>query len=155
MIIAAIEWSQVSALAACVGVAVALFFHIKNLASARLSNSAKMVLDLAHAFDSIDMRHHRRRFAKALLESRASIDPSKDIPVLQFLEEIGYMTRRGVLDKGMVWNSFFWFIEFYYPAVIAEPNLLEEARRRTHCTSLYREIAWLYRELSVISASEE
>jgi len=114
-----------------------------------------MVLDLVGNFDSNDMRHHRRQFAKALLDHRDGIDPSKDIPALQFLEEVAYMTRRGVLDKGMVWNSFFWYLGYYYPAVTSGPDLLEEARRRTHCTALYREIAWLYKELCRVDAREE
>src|SRR5687768_7928397 len=100
--LADIQWAMVSALAASAGVIVALLFHIRNLANTQLSNSAKMVLDLTGSFDSAEMRTHRGRFAKTLLEARDSIDLLKNTPVLEFFEELGYMTRRGVLDEGMV-----------------------------------------------------
>jgi hypothetical protein len=107
------NWQQIQALitslgvvATSAGVIVALIFHIKNLADTRLSNSARMVLDLVGIFDSPDMRQRRAAFAKMLRHDRGSIDVVWNTPVLEFFEELGYMTKRGVLDKGMVWNSF-------------------------------------------------
>jgi hypothetical protein len=162
MTLASIQWPQVSAIAAWASVivtggsvVVAICFQIKNLRSTRLSNSAKMVLDLAANFNTKPMRCYRRQFGKDLLENRSNIDCRNDLPVLQFFEDLGYMTRRGVLEKGMVWNSFFWYLEFYYPAVTASPNLLQEARKRTRSPSLYQEIEWLYLQLSQIDAKEE
>jgi len=159
---APIQWTQISAIAACIGVAVtsagvivALIFHIKNLKHARLSNSAKMVLDLVDLFDSAEWLGHRSRFAKMLLQDRSSIDPSGDSPVLEFFEELAYMTKRRVLDVGMVWNSFSWVIEHYYPAVTSTPNLLEKARLDSRSTTLYRELVWLYGELCTVCAREE
>jgi hypothetical protein len=158
----ATQWAQVSAIAACIGVAVtsagvivALIFHIQNLRHARLSNSAKMVLELVDLFDSEEWLGHRSHFSKQLLEDRLLIDPCRDSPVLEFFEELAYMTRRGVLDKGMVWNSFFWLIERYYPAVTSPPNLLQKARLDSHSVTLYRELIWLYEELSILCAKEE
>src|SRR5262249_27330409 len=130
-VLGTIEWSQVSALAACAGVIVAMIFHMKNLANTWLSNSAKMVLELSGKFNSEEMRKYRSRFAQVLLTNRSKIDLRYDNPVLGFLEEIGYMTRRGVLDKGMVWNSFFWLLEHYYVALTSHPDLLEQARAQT------------------------
>lgn len=157
-----INWPQVQAIltslgivATSSGVIVALVFHIKNLANTRLSNSAKMVLDLVNIFDSEEFLRHRSHFAHMLLHDRDKIDPRRDCPVLEFLEELAYMTKRRVLDKGMVWNSFFWIIEHYYPAVTATPNLLEKARQDHHSFTLYRELMWLYPELCTICAREE
>src|ERR1700722_858829 len=161
-ILAVANWSEVSALAACVGiiitgsgVIVALIFNIRSLANTRLSNSAKMVLDLVDAFDSNHLRVHRRMFANAILHERGKMDLSNDYMALQFLEEIGYMTRRGVLDKGMVWNSFFWFLEPYYLALREAPDLIESVRQQEQSRTIYREIVWLYDELCKVSAEED
>jgi len=156
------NWTEVSAIAACIGVTitsigviVALIFHIKNLSHARLSNSAKMVFDLVDLFDSTEWLGYRRHFAKRLLEDRDNIDVSGDAPVLEFFEDLGYMTRRRILDKGMVWHSFSWLIERYYRAVTKQPNLIEKGRAETNSRTLYRELIWLQKELSVLSAKEE
>jgi hypothetical protein len=154
MALCTFEWSEVSAIAACIGVIVAIILHIRNLAHTRLSNSAKMVLDLVNIFDSPEWLGHRSRFAKMLLEDRSSIDLRRDTPVAEFFEELAYMTKRKVLDRGMVWNSFFWPIEHYYPALTASPNLVEKARLDSHASTLYRELPWLYRELSAVCARE-
>jgi len=149
------NWAEISAIAACIGVSAAIFFQIKNLKQTRLSNSAKMVLDCVAIFDSSEWLDHRSRFAKMLLDNRTGIDPRRDTPVLEFFEELAYMTRRGVLDTGMVWNSFFWVIEHYYPAVTAPPNLLEKARKESGSRTLYRELIWLHKELCIVCAREE
>ena len=65
------------------------------------------------------------------------------------------MTKRNVLDLGMVWNSFDWYIEFYYPAVTSPLNHIQNARSRTKSQTLYREIEWLYTELCKVSTKEE
>jgi hypothetical protein len=156
------NWPQVQAfvtsigvIVTFIGVIVALMSHKRTLANTRLSNSAKMVFDLVDIFDSQEYLRHRHDFADKLLHDRAQIDLRRDYPVLEFFEELAYMTKRGVLDKGMVWNSFFWVIEHFYPAVTASPNLLEKARHDSHSFTLYREIIWLYDELCRLSAKEE
>jgi hypothetical protein len=66
-----------------------------------------------------------------------------------------YMTRRGVLDEGMVWNSFSWWFEPYYLAVRGSPDLIAEARSRTKAPSLFREIEWLNGRMQEISMRED
>lgn len=149
------NWTEVSALAASIGVIVAIFLHIRSLRHTWLSNSAKMVLDLINSFDSNDIRIHRRIFANALLHEKNKMDLSKDYVALQFLEEIGYMTRRRILDKGMVWNSFFWYIEPYYLALRENPDLIAAVRQQEQSRTVYREIEWLFRELSMVSVKED
>ena len=157
IILGDIQWPMVSAIAASVGVIVALFFYILNLIITRRSNSAKMVLDLVNLFNSSDMRKQRGRFAKALLDENIKIDLRRDAPVLEFFEEIGYMARRKVLDKGMVWNSFSWWLEPYYLAVTNKhnKNLIEEARSDLQSRSLFCEIEWLYKIMCEVGLKEE
>ncbi len=114
-----------------------------------------MVSELVNAFDSNDIRVHRRIFANALLHERSKIDLSRDYVALQFLEEIAYMTRRGVLDKGMVWNSFFWFLEPYYLSLRQAPDLILAVRQQEQSRTVYREIEWLYKELCKVSVKED
>ena len=74
---------------------------------------------------------------------------------LQFLEEIGYMTKRRVLDKGMVWNSFFWYIEPYYLALREAPDLIQAVRQQEQSRTIYREIEWLYKTLCKVSVKQD
>lgn len=155
LIMGGILWPMVSAIAACVGVILALVFYTLNLRNTRLSNSARMVLDLVSTFNSPTMRAKRRLFAQALINKRPSIDLTGDAPVLEFFEEVGYMTRRGVLDKGMVWNSFSWWLGHYYAAVTNAPNLIADARAKSNSLSLFRETEWLYETLQKVGRREE
>ena len=147
-----IDWSMVSAMAACVGVTVALVYYTKNLQLTRLSNSAKMIHDLVGNFNSREMREHRSRFASALLREAPAIDLRRDAPVLDFFEEVGYMTRRKMLDRGMVWNSFFWWLEPYYLAAKAQ---IITARTNAEVPSLFIEIEWLFDRMCEVTKQEE
>jgi len=147
-----IDWSIVSAMAACVGVTVALVYYTKNFRLTRLSNSAKMVHDLVGTFNSREMREQRGRFATALLREITAVDLRRDAPVLEFFEEVGYMTRREILDKGMVWNSFSWWLEPYY---LAAKEQIVAARRKADVPSLFIEIEWLFDRMCEVTTQEE
>lgn len=110
-----------------------------------------MVLDLVNKFGSAEMRSYRRSFAATLLEGR-KIDLRNDAPVLEFFEEIGYMTRRKVLDEGMVWNSFSWWIEPYY---LVSREAIVEARSETQSPSYFIEIEWLYDQMVRVGAKRQ
>jgi hypothetical protein len=114
-----------------------------------------MVLDLRGMFNSVEMRKHRRHFAQMLLDRNSLPDLLKDAPVPEFFEQIGFMTRRRVLDKGMVWNSFSWWLEYYYVAVTRERNLIAEARSQIRSPSVFREIEWLYKQMCAFEMKEE
>jgi hypothetical protein len=146
-----IPWQMVSALAACTAIVVSLWYYNRNLALTRLSNSAKMVMDLVAKFEGREMREYRRLFANELL-SGAELDLLGHVPVLEFFEEIGYMTKRGVLDKGMVWNSFFWWLAPYFEQ---SERSIKIAREHLQSRVYFREIEWLYRELCKVAAKEQ
>ncbi|HVS82045.1 MAG TPA: hypothetical protein VHE60_09955 [Pyrinomonadaceae bacterium] len=150
-----IQWPMVSAIAASTGVIVALVFYTLNLRSTRLSNSARMVLDLLQTFNSDEMRGCRRSFATRLLDKNSPVDVRRDVPVLEFFEQVGYLTRRKVLDEGMVWNCFFWSLELYFLAVTRDPNLIATAREENKSPSLFQEIEWLYSRLCKVDMKEE
>jgi hypothetical protein len=150
-----IDFQTLGIIVSSTRVIIALCFNILNYRNAWLSNSAKMVLDLSAKFESAAMRKHRSAFAKQLLNDREGTNLMDDSPVLKFYEELGYMTRRGVLDKRMVWNSFFWLIEYYYAALIGpDEDLLAKVREQQKNQALYREFLWLQDSLQKVSTSE-
>ena len=137
--------AAISALAASIGVMVAVYFHGRNLAATRLSNSAKMVNDAVARFDSETMRKRRKDFSSKLKTDQKNVDLSKaETPVLDFFEDIGLQTRRGILDPEMVWVAFSWWIIGYYDAVTRTNNLINTYRERTKNVDMYREFQWLH-----------
>lgn len=140
------DWAAIiSAFAAVIGVIMALITNAKNLKQVHASNSAKMVFDLVATFNSAEMKKNRGNFANAIKNKKSSIDVTKDCPVLEFFEEVAYMTRREILDEGMVWNSFSWWFEPYYMAVRkVGKDIIKEARDKSNMPSLFCEIDWLY-----------
>jgi hypothetical protein len=137
--------AAISALAASVGVMVAVYFHGRNLAATRLSNSAKMVNDAVARFDSQTMRRHRKGFSGKLKTDQADVDLSKaETPVLDFFEDLGLQTRRGILDAEMVWVAFSWWIIGYYNAVTRPQDLIKKYREGSKSVDMYREFEWLH-----------
>ena len=147
-----------------IGFVVTSYFLVANYKNNIRSNSAKMVADLSHRLDSNDMRQYRTQLAKQLIairqrtqEARTDDRPlsykladdagmANDVPLLDFLEDIGYLTKAGVLDADMVWNSFVWVVERYYLAMTTPHNLLEEMRAGSY-PELYERFEWLYATL--------
>lgn len=67
--------------------------------------------------------------------------------VFSLFENIGYLTRIGVLDREMVYENFFWEIEKYYIAVTKPHNLLISTRVKEQLPPLWKEFEWLYLNL--------
>ncbi len=143
-------WPMVSALIACASVIVSLLIAAWQSGQTRIANSAKMTFDYVNKFESDEWRLKRAEFSKKLVNSRKLIDLKEDCPVLDFFEEVAFMTRRKILDNEMVFNSFAWWILPYYGAIIDNPNLLDEARGKDGPLDkyLYCETERLFKELS-------
>ena len=147
------------------------FFLVTNYQNNVRSNSAKMVMDFAGRIDSPEMRKYRVKLAKQLVEMRAhakealsnqeTIRPEfvaelgivNDAPFLDFLEDIGYFTKKGILDSDMVWNSLIWSVERYYLAITSPYNYLEDMRKGDY-PELYERFKWLYGEVFRIDRSK-
>ena len=150
-----------SAIAAIIALSVAAltaFYQRKALQHAWESNAASMVTKFVDDWQSLQYRFFRKRFATQLLKVREikTREPQAssfikdvgivDLPVLVFFERLAYLTRRGVLDKGMVWDTFFWELERYYIAITQPADILEECRKGNQ-TTVFRELEWLYKDL--------
>jgi hypothetical protein len=90
----------ISALAASIGVMVAVYFHGRNLAATRLSNSAMMMSDAVARLDSQTMRKHRKDFSGKLKTDQENVDLSKaETPVLDFFAPPDRPRAQGFLRR--------------------------------------------------------
>ena len=152
-----IDWTAVTAIAAVAGVLIAAYLQISALHSTWLSDSANMVAKFDADRESPTYRRFRKRFCQQLLEvhkmKTEEIQDHEvlaktgiaDLPVLDLYESLAYLTHRGVLDKGMVWNKFFWEIERYYIALTEPVNILQIFQKDD--PTIYCEFEWLYKSL--------
>lgn len=117
----------------------------------RLTAAATLLTTLSSTFESLEMRQRRATFALMLytFDKREEIDLYSTDSVLDFFEEVGHLVKRGVLDKEMAWNHFFWHLERYYQAVSSPVNLIRKARSKHKFPTLYSEAEWLFNELKV------
>lgn len=106
-------------------------------------DSAKMVLSLRDRFDSPAMKTHRKRLS-LILSERRELKP-RDEEVLGFLDTLGLLTHRGILEKDIVWNEFSAEVEFYYIAV----------SKRSERFPPYEELRWLNDEMLRIESERE
>ena len=116
----------------------------------KLSVSATLITAFTQEYESVEMRQRRKAFAEQLLNTkdRKNIDLGNNQSILDFFEEIAYLTKTGILDTGMVWNHFLWNIERYYAAVTRPDDLIEKVRLKYKMPELYEQLDWLYKELS-------
>jgi hypothetical protein len=186
MALFAVEWPAVAATASTISALIALgvaimtaVFQIRSHRQTRTSNSARMVMELSLKFSGEEMIKQRMAFAKQLLAAKAlkSANPQardiahqvkldRHVPVLYFLEDLGYLTRVGVLDANMVWNSFIWEVYHYFQAMRKVPppqsapaakpsNLIDELRDFGVDKTIYRELEWLFNKLVEIDLQEQ
>ncbi|MGC2238046.1 MAG: hypothetical protein WA584_17935 [Pyrinomonadaceae bacterium] len=123
----------------------------------KLSTSATLLHSYVIFYESPEIRKSRKSFASKLLdeEIRNNIDLRNTELLLDFFEEIAYLTKREVLDEGMVWNHFFWFVERYYQAITNKPiNLIKKTQEEQQSYTIYQEIKWLYEKLGKFDKKE-
>lgn len=150
------ELKDVIAICALVVSSVAIGISFWTARRQQRTASASLLTTLANTFDSAEMRAKRQKFAFRLLEidDRKNLDLYEIGSILDFFEEISYLVKRGILDKGMVWSHFFWHIEGYYQAITEPTNLIVEIREKYKFPNLYSRLEWLYKELSELCAKE-
>ena len=124
----------------------AILFESKR---SRLTHNSDMILRLYESFNTNEMRRARKASATFLLSlmDNPNIDeqPNADVEVvLDFFQLIGLLTRRGALDKQMVWSKFFYYLHPYHYA--AEKYI--KTRRKIHDDiSLWADINKLHKRL--------
>ena len=117
-----------------------------QLSQQRELNSAATILDLRDRYDAPHLRAARRQLSRDLLESKAP-DPT-GLEVCRFLELVGFLTHRRVLDSRMVWNAFGGWATSYYHSLTHPHDWVGEWRKEFHDPMVFAEFEWLNREVS-------
>ena len=116
----------------------------------RQINSANNVIILHDRFESKILQNCRKKLSQLLL--RKGDLQQEDDDVLVFFETMGLLTRKGILEKEMVWNEFCWEIVRYYLALTEPKNQIATLRANASDHTLYENFEWLYKELLEIDA---
>lgn len=111
----------------------------------RQINSANNVVILHDRFGSRIMQTCRKELSEFLLK-KGDLQQKND-DVLVFFETMGLLTRKGVLDKEMVWSEFCWEVVRYYLALTEPKNQIKRLRDEAKDYTLYGDFEWLYNEL--------
>lgn len=127
-------YAALTAWAACAAVAAAFVAVWRQNRAAKKLAGLQLFLQIAAQWDSADMQRKRAQLARTLL-----VDPKAlelDDTVLVFVETLAHMTRRGLVDRELVWTTFEVDVSSYWAAVIhyvlyvrdrfSDPTLFEE-----------------------------
>lgn len=158
LIVSNINWDAIAGIASAfsvIGAFVALIIALKNVKETRLYNSMNLATNKAQRFD--EMKIERKRFATNILRELNSDYPNVEsiIPtscaVLEFFEDLGYLTRRGLVDHGIIWNHFFWWIKRYHyilTELFPNCNCIVQLRKiDDNDPQLYQEFEYLFSEM--------
>lgn len=128
------------------GLVITIIIFIIQQRKTRLLNSALMTSSFIDRFDSSEFRKFRFDFsleAANLLEQKPA-DFAKCVPILGFFENIGYLVRRRVLDKEMIWNKFSWIVIRYFMLLNDKTHFIQQLREKEQDDKIYCEFEWLY-----------
>jgi hypothetical protein len=128
-----------------------------------LMNSANMITAFENTYYGERGTNDRIKASKTILKIRRKNKGEKlennseifdlydagleNFSLFSIFENIGYLTRIGVLDKDMVYENFFWEIEKYYISITKPHNLLVSTRIKEQFPALFKEFEWLYQNL--------
>jgi len=124
-----------------------LTFAYWQLRQAQRLHSATTVLELRERYYSPRMRKARKQFSTWLLD-KARHDDSENWEVGVFFEQLGFLTRAGVLEKQMVWNAFGTWVAAYHYFLTHPQDLIEQWRREGSDPLIFREFEWLAKEMT-------
>ena len=117
-----------------------------QLSQQRELHSAATILDLRDRYDAPHLRAARKRLSQDLLDSKEP--DATGLEVCRFLELIGFLTHRRVLDSRMVWNAFGGWVTGYYYYLTHPHDRISEWRKEYHDPMVFAEFEWLNREIT-------
>lgn len=106
------DYNAIMAWAAIITAIVAIVSIIIERKRTRFSMSVDLLFKLNDEFNSPKLLRNRIRAAKSANTGRINGGQVDDI--LDFFETVGYLVRRGALDKDMVSSSFYYYLHYYY-----------------------------------------
>lgn len=141
-----IDYNFITAWAAMLAAIVAILTLYFENRRHRFSVGIDLLLKLDERYDSDNMRKFRRSAAKSLLSGNSSGDVDE---VLDFFEMMGFLVRRGALDKKMVWHNFSHSISGYWNA--AKEHIQEEKLKDP---TVWQDLDLLYKSVITIEKRE-
>lgn len=142
---------------AALGLAVyTAYLQRRSNSESRLTACSQILIELTTRWNSPEIKRNRKSIAAALKSRDDTVfDLEYSLPALELLEDIGYLTRIGALDREMVWNSFYWIIRLYVGALRLEPDCFKEVRIKTGRQGIFCELEWMFDHLGVIDAKQQ
>lgn len=119
-----VDANLLAALAAVASAIIAIVALYSEIRRSSFSLGVDILLRLNDRFDSSDMVETRRKVAVACLNK--SWDEVDVDDVLDFFEEVGFLSRRHGIDDEVVWHEFYWRLHRYY--VIAK-SYIDQTRK--------------------------
>lgn len=118
----------------------------------RLSNAVGLVNDFEKRFEGEELIRKRKRAANALFNFNKNVknyhhDWIEDI--LDFFETISMLTKKGILNDKMVWNTFFYYIYGYY---LNAEKFIEEQQKLY--PTRYKDLVWLQKKMVTLEVKE-
>ncbi len=111
-------------------------------------HSANSVMTLRERFDSDRMRAARRHLSQKLIAG--AHEDITSMEVLTFLELVGALTHRKLLDEELVWEAFGTWTTVYYLAIRRPVDLLAQLRTSLKDPLVFHEFEWLYHRIDAI-----
>lgn len=134
----AVTWTAFGTWILVIGTLILLYWQ--TVQNQRL-NSGNAILTLRERFDNPEMRRHRRKLARHLLDQ--SFEDLANMEVATFFELIGALTHRRVLDETLVWEAFGTWVTSYYSAMRKPHDLIGEVREKFQDPLIFHDLEWL------------
>jgi len=120
----------------------------RQVAASKNAAQQTLFVQLTREYQGSSMRLLRKNFAgwlhAYLLDVARAPDPLADETVLEFLENLGYLTRKDYLHIDFVWNYFSDTVIGFWNAA---RNPIAQRRADHSDPQLFSELEWLYGEL--------
>lgn len=100
---------------------VTLYFVWRQLRSQNLSNQISLLNEIENTWRSDEMKRYRAHVCSSALDCRIN---AEEEAVLWFFEKIGIYCKKGVLDKGIVWEYYSYFATRYYAHFLPSINTM-------------------------------
>lgn len=102
---------------------ISLFFIYRQIRIQRQTNMLQAIHKMDDRWNSIEMVKSRMYVCKNRLNQDVSVSDSDDM-VLIFFEDMGIYRKRDIFDKELVWDTYSFYIEFYWPMLV--PKIKEQ-----------------------------
>ena len=132
-----------TALAACALVVVTIIMIWKQIRNNRMVSGVSLIMQMARRY-ATEYRDVRSRVAKNFRRKRKRVLNQEDYFLLNFFETLGYLVRRGMVDKEMIWIEFSIKIQGWW-SVYAKN--IKNLRIEDEDETLYEEFEYLYNEM--------